>query len=205
MTPEIFISDVLDSVGLASLTVGDDFRFGANRAGDFDLLTKWGIKKGIEVMNTETFNYEDQRVSSTRIRKALLNDDFQLAEILLGRPYTFSGKVVHGQHLGRTIGVPTANIWLPKQKLPISGVYAVRTSFDGKSFDGIANMGTRPTVGGSNPVLEVHLFNFDQEIYSKRLTVQFVNKIREEKKFENLDMLKSQIQKDITTAKNLLK
>tara|TARA_Y100000022_G_scaffold31806_1_gene25104 strand:- start:918 stop:1253 length:336 start_codon:yes stop_codon:yes gene_type:complete len=109
------------------------------------------------------------------------------------------------QHLGRTIGVPTANIWLPKQKLPISGVYAVRTTFDGKSFDGIANMGTRPTVGGSNPVLEVHLFNFDQEIYSKRLTVQFVNKIREEKKFENLDMLKSQIQKDITTAKNLLK
>jgi riboflavin kinase/FMN adenylyltransferase len=94
MTPEIFISDVLDSVGLASLTVGDDFRFGANRAGDFDLLKKWGSKKGIEVMNTETFNYEDQRVSSTRIRKALLNDDFQLAEILLGRPYTFSGKVV---------------------------------------------------------------------------------------------------------------
>ena len=84
-------------------------------------------------------------------------------------------------------------------------MYAVRTTFDGKSFDGIANMGVRPTVGGSNPVLEVHLFNFDQDIYSKRLTVQFVNKIREEKKFENLDMLKSQIQKDITTAKNLLK
>ena len=205
MTPEIFISDVLDSVGLASLTVGDDFRFGANRSGDFDLLKKWGSKKGIEVMDTETFNYKNQRVSSTRIRSALLNDDFQLAEILLGRPYTFSGKVVHGQHLGRTIGVPTANIWLPKQKLPISGVYAVRTSFDGESFDGIANMGIRPTVGGSNPVLEVHLFNFDQEIYSKRLTVQFINKIREEKKFENLDMLKSQIQKDITTAKNLLK
>ena len=142
-------------------------------------------------MNTETFNYEDQRVSSTRIRNALLNDDFQLADALLGRPYTFSGKVVHGQHLGRTIGVPTANIWLPKQNLPISGVYAVRTAFDDEvSFDGIANMGIRPTVGGSNPVLEVHLFNFDQDIYSKRLTVQFVNKIREEKKFENLDMLK---------------
>ena len=103
--------------------------------------------------------------SSTRIRKALLENNFSLAKELLGRPYTFAGKVVHGQHLGRTIGVPTANIWLPRQNLPISGVYAVRTTFDGKSFDGIANMGVRPTVGGSNPVLEVHLFNFDQEIW----------------------------------------
>ncbi len=205
MTPEIFISDVLDSVGLSSLTIGDDFRFGANRAGDFDLLKKWGSEQGIEVMNTETFKHDNERVSSTRIRNALLNDNFELAEALLGRPYTFSGKVVHGQHLGRTIGVPTANIWLPKQKLPISGVYAVKITFENNSYNGIANMGIRPTVGGSNPVLEVHLFNFNEDIYSKRLTIQFINKIRDEKKFESLDMLKLQIQKDITTAKNLLK
>ena len=200
MTPEIFISDILDSVGLISLTVGDDFRFGANRAGGFELLKEWGHKKNIEVANTETFEYLNERVSSTRIREALLENNFSLAQDLLGRPYIFSGKVVHGQHLGRTIGIPTANIWLPKQKPPISGVYAVRCFLDKKPIDGIANMGVRPTVGGSHPVLEVHLFNFNSNIYSKRLDVQFINKIRDEKKFKNLDMLKSQIQDDIKTA-----
>ncbi|MDC0405437.1 bifunctional riboflavin kinase/FAD synthetase [Gammaproteobacteria bacterium] len=204
MTPETFISDILEPVGLLSLTVGDDFRFGANRAGDFQLLREWGSKNNINVTNTETYLHLNERVSSTRIRKALLENNFSLAKELLGRPYTFAGKVVHGQHLGRTIGIPTANIWLPKQKLPISGVYAVRCSLDNKSIDGIANMGVRPTVGGSHPVLEVHLFNFNSNIYSKRLDVQFINKIREEKKFKNLDMLKSQIQEDIKTAKIFL-
>jgi riboflavin kinase/FMN adenylyltransferase len=204
MTPELFISDILEPAGLLSLTVGDDFRFGANRAGDFQLLQEWGSKNNIDVSNTETYEYLNERVSSTRIRKALLENNFSLAKKLLGRPYTFSGKVVHGQHLGRTIGIPTANIWLPKQKLPISGVYAVRCSLDNKSINGIANMGVRPTVGGSHPVLEVHLFNFNSNIYSQRLDVQFINKIREEKKFKNLDMLKSQIQEDIKTAKFFL-
>ena len=130
---------------------------------------------------------------------------FNLAKNLLGRAYTFSGKVVHGQHLGRTIGVPTANLWLPKQKLPISGVYAVKCNLENNIYDGIANMGIRPTVGGTQPVLEVHLFEFNSNIYSKRLNVEFIRKIREEKKFKNLDMLKSQIQKDIKAAKNLLR
>ena len=204
MTPEIFISDILDSVGLLSLTVGDDFRFGANRSGGFKLLQEWGQTNNIEVANTETYEYLNERVSSTRIRKALLENNFSLAQDLLGRPYIFSGKVVHGQHLGRTIGIPTANIWLPKQKLPISGVYAVRCFLDKKPIDGIANMGVRPTVGGSHPVIEVHLLNFNSNIYSKRLDVQFINKIRDEKKFKNLDMLKSQIQEDIKTAKFFL-
>ena len=204
MTPEIFISNILEPTGLSSLTVGDDFRFGANRAGDFELLKKWGVKNNVNVFNTDTYEYLNKRVSSTRIRKALLENNFALAKNLLGRPYTFSGKVVHGQHLGRTIGIPTANIWLPRQKLPISGVYAVRCSLDNQSIDGIANMGLRPTVGGSNPVLEVHLFNFDSNIYSKRLEVEFINKIREEKKFANLSVLKSQIQEDIKTAKIFL-
>ena len=194
----------MEPAGLLSLTVGDDFRLGANRAGDFQLLQEWGSKNNIDVSNTETYEYLNERVSSTRIRKALLENNFSLAKELLGRPYTFSGKVVHGQHLGRTIGIPTANIWLPKQKLPISGVYAVRCSLDNKSINGIANMGVRPTVGGSHPVLEVHLFNFNSNIYSQRLDVQFINKIREEKKFKNLDMLKSQIQEDIKTAKIFL-
>ena len=194
----------MDSINLRSFTVGDDFRFGANREGDTNQLREWGKEKNILVENTETIIYKGERVSSTRIRKALANDDFKLAEELLGRPYTFSGKVVHGQHLGRTINIPTANLWLPKQKLPINGVYAVKCNLDNNTYQGIANMGLRPTVGGTNPVLEIHLFDFDQDIYSKRLRVKFIKKIRDEKKFENLDMLKLQIQKDISIAKNFI-
>ena len=204
MPPKDFISKILDSINLKSFTVGDDFRFGANREGDTDQLRVWGKEKNILVENTETIMFEEERVSSTRIRRALINNDFNLAEKLLGRPYTFSGKVVHGQHLGRTIDIPTANLWLPKQKLPIKGVYAVQCSLENNKYQGIANMGLRPTVGGKKPVLEIHLFNFDNDIYSRRLRVKFIKKIRDEKKFDNLDMLKLQIQKDISIAKFFL-
>ena len=204
MSPENFISEILDSINLVSFTVGDDFRFGADRKGDTDLLKNWGQKNGILVENTETVILDGQRVSSTRIREELLNNNFNNAEKLLGRPYTFSGKVVHGQHLGRTINIPTANIWLPNQRLPIKGVYAVKCKLNNLTLKGIANMGVRPTVGGEKPVLEVHLFEFNENIYSQRLQVKFIEKIRDERKFENLDMLKSQIQKDISIAKNIL-
>ena len=204
MSPEAFISDILDSINLVSFTVGDDFRFGQDRKGDTALLREWGDKKNILIENTETILFEGERISSTRIRNAILGNNFTLAENLLGRPYTFSGKIVHGQHLGRTIDVPTANIWLPKQKLPIKGVYAVECILEGQAFSGIANMGIRPTVGGNKPVLEIHLFKFNKDIYSKRLTVRFIQKIRDEKKFDNLDMLKLQIQKDISKAINIL-
>ena len=204
MSPENFISEILDSINLVSFTVGDDFRFGADRKGDTDLLKDWGQKNGILVENTETVILDGQRVSITRIREELLNNNFNNAEKLLGRPYTFSGKVVHGQHLGRTINIPTANIWLPNQRLPITGVYAVKCKLNNLSLKGIANMGVRPTVGGEKPVLEVHLFEFNENIYSQRLQVKFIEKIRDERKFENLDMLKSQIQKDISIAKNIL-
>ena len=204
MSPDDFISQILDSINLVSFTVGDDFRFGAGRKGDTDLLKNWGEKKGILVENTETINLDGQRVSSTRIREELLNNNFNNAEKLLGRPYTFSGKIVHGQHLGRTINIPTANIWLPNQRLPIKGVYAVKCTLNDQNLNGIANMGVRPTVGGEKPVLEVHLFEFNENIYSQRIRVKFVEKIRDEKKFDNLDMLKSQIQEDISIAKNIL-
>jgi len=205
MSPEAFISDILDSINLVSFTVGDDFRFGQDRKGDTALLREWGDKKNILVENTETILFEGERISSTRIRNAILGNNFILAENLLGRPYTFSGKIVHGQHLGRTIDVPTANIWLPKQKLPIKGVYAVECILEGQTYSGIANMGIRPTVGGNKPVLEIHLFKFNKDIYSKRLTVRFIQKIRDEKKFDNLGMLKLQIQKDISKAINILR
>ena len=204
MSPENFISEILESINLVTFTVGDDFRFGQDRKGDIELLRNWGKEKNILIENTETILFDSMRISSSRIRRALTENNFDLAENLLGRPYTFSGKVVHGQHLGRTIDIPTANIWLPKQKLPINGVYAVECYLNNQIIQGIANMGVRPTIGGSSPVLEIHLFEFDKDIYSERLIVKFIKKIRDEKKFDNLDMLKLQIQEDILIAKNIL-
>ena len=204
MTPNSFLDDVLAQLNLKHLIIGDDFRFGAERAGDFQLLKNWGKCKGTEVIANKTVSRDGLRISSTRIREALLQSKFELAAQLLGRPYTFSGKVVYGKQLGRTIGVPTANLWIPKQRLPIAGVYAVKCSLAGASFNGIANMGIRPTVDGSKPVLEIHIFNFSESIYGQRLTVEFKNKLRDEKKFDNIDLLKEQILQDISQAKEIL-
>ncbi len=201
MTPEVFLSKVLSNLSIKKLVIGDDFRFGANREGDFAFLQDWGVKNKIEVEKTETFIIKDQRVSSTRIRECLLANDFNEAKELLGRPYTFSGKVVFGKQLGSQLGVPTANLWLPKNKLPIAGVYIVKVLFEGKEFGGIANMGTRPTVDGQTPVLEVHILEFSQRIYGKKITVEFCKKVRDERKFDGLEALKEQIFKDISTAK----
>ena len=204
MTPQTVLDEVLAQLNLKHLIIGDDFRFGAQRAGDFELLKNWGKSNGTEVIANKTVSLNGSRVSSTRIREALLQSNFQLAKSLLGRPYTFSGKVVYGQQLGRTIGVPTANLWIPKQRLPIAGVYAVKCLLGGELLNGIANMGTRPTVDGSKPVLEIHIFNFNESIYGQRLTVEFTNKLRDEKKFDNIDLLKEQILLDISQAKQIL-
>ena len=204
MTPQSFLDDVLAQLNLKHLIIGDDFRFGAERAGDFQLLRNWGKSNGTEVIANKTVSKDGLRISSTRIREALLQSKFELAAQLLGRAYTFSGKVVYGKQLGRTIGVPTANLWIPKQRLPIAGVYAVKCSLAGESFNGIANMGIRPTVDGSKPVLEIHIFDFSESIYGQRLTVEFKNKLRDEKKFDNIDLLKEQILQDISQAKEIL-
>ena len=200
MTPRNFLDKVLLRLNIKKLILGDDFRFGANREGDFNLLKKWGSENSIEVSNTETFKMEGERVSSTWIRKALTNNDFELATKLLGRPFTYAGKVVYGQQLGAQLGIPTANLWLPKNKLPISGVYIVKALLNKKVLNGIANMGIRPTIGGELPVLEVHLLDFSQSIYGQTLTVEFLKKVRDEKKFENTTALKEQIFKDISTV-----
>ena len=201
MTPEDFIEKVLSRLSIKKIVIGDDFRFGANREGDFKFLNNWGKENNILVEKTETFSLSDERVSSTRIRSCLIDGDFDKAKELLGRPYTFTGKVVYGQQLGRKLGVPTANLWLPKNKLPIAGVYIVRVEFEGKNYGGIANMGTRPTVGGQNPVLEIHLLEFSENLYGKKIAVEFLKKVREEKKFDGLDQLKDQIFKDISSAR----
>jgi riboflavin kinase/FMN adenylyltransferase len=204
MTPEKFINNVLGNLNSHYLTIGDDFKFGNRRKGDYEMLENWGSLNDVIVQQTPTYLRGDRRYSSSWIREALDKDDFELAAELLGRRYTFSGKVVSGNSLGRTIGVPTANLWLPKSNLPIKGVYAVKVHYEKEILLGIANMGIRPTIGGENPVLEVHIFDFDKNLYGKRIEVEFCNKIREEKKFSNLEELKSQIHKDIELSKNLL-
>ena len=201
-TPEDFLEKILLRLNIKKLIIGDDFRFGANREGDFELLKNWGKENSIEVAKTETYKVNGERVSSTRIREALTKDKFEIASKLLGRPFTYSSKVVYGNQLGAQLGIPTANLWLPKNKLPISGVYIVKSFLGNKEFKGIANMGIRPTIGGESPVLEVHLLNFSENIYGKKLTVEFIKKVREEKKFKNLDVLKDQIFKDISTAES---
>ena len=201
MTPETFIDEVLSRLSIKKMVIGDDFRFGANRKGDFNFLKDWGNRNNVRIEKTETFTLNDERVSSSRIRNCLTSDAFESAKELLGRPYKFHGKVVYGQQLGRTLGVPTANLWLPRNKLPISGVYIVNVEFEKRVYGGIANMGIRPTVGGQNPVLEVHIFNFSGSLYGKKINVEFLKKIRDEKKFNGLDELKEQIFKDIAFAK----
>ena len=204
MSPEIFIEKVLGSLNISNLMIGDDFRFGQDRKGDFLMLKDWSKSQGISLSKLPTYSIDNRRVSSTWIRETLSLSDFSTAKKLLGRPYSFEGKVVHGNRLGRSIGFPTANIWLPKNNLPIKGVFSVKISIDMSEFEGIANIGIRPTVGGTSPVLEVNIFDFKKEIYGKRIKVEFVKKIRDEKKFDSLDDLKKQIAKDVNTAKKQL-
>ena len=204
MSPEIFIEKVLGPLNISNLMIGDDFRFGQDRKGDFLMLKDWSKSQGISLSKLPTFLIDNRRVSSTWIRETLSLSDFSTTKKLLGRPYSFEGKVVHGNRLGRSIGFPTANIWLPKNNLPIKGVFSVKISIDVSEFEGIANIGIRPTVGGTSPVLEVNIFDFKKEIYGKRIKVEFVKKIRDEKKFDSLDDLKKQIAKDVNTAKEQL-
>ena len=201
MTPETFIKEVLSRLSIKKIIIGDDFRFGANREGDFNFLKNWGNENNIIIEKTQTFFIHNERVSSTRIRECLTKVDFETAKELLERPYTFTGKVVYGQQLGTQLGVPTANLWLPQNKLPIAGVYIVKVEAEGETYGGIANMGTRPTVDGQNPVLEVHILGFSGNLYGKKIKVEFLKKVRDEKKFNGLDELKEQIFKDISTAK----
>lgn len=205
-SPNDFMQDVLiGGLGIRYLCVGDDFRFGKKRAGDFSMLKDFGVKNGFDVEAHDTFEIAGQRVSSGRIRDALSSSDLALAETLLGRPFTLSGRVTQGQQLGRTIGFPTANIALTGFASPISGVFSVRVQHPlHGSLLGVANVGIRPTVDGTEKRLEVHLFDFDADIYGDTIDVSFHKKIRDEKKFANVDRLKDQIQLDAALARELL-
>jgi riboflavin kinase/FMN adenylyltransferase len=192
---------LVKGLGVKHLVVGDDFRFGNDRTGDFRFLKQAGAEQGFTVENTHTFEWHGDRVSSTRVRECLEQGDFNSASVMLCRAFFMSGRVVHGQKLGRTIGVPTAN-FLPKRvRTPVSGVFAVEVRGLDQIYQGVANLGTRPTLGGEQVRLEVHLLNFKGDLYGKHLRVMFRHKIRDEKKFDGLDSLTAAIQQDIETAK----
>ncbi|HSG63139.1 MAG TPA: bifunctional riboflavin kinase/FAD synthetase [Pseudomonadales bacterium] len=204
MSAERFISQVfVEKLGVKYLIVGDDFAFGKGREGNFDTLLSMGQSSGFEVQDTATLEHEQERVSSSRIREALVEADFACVEHLLGRPYSMSGRVVMGQQLGRTMGAPTANIQLRRLRSPLAGVYAVEIDgIDGKRYQGVANVGTRPTIGDlSKAILEVHVFNFDGNLYGKHLEVLFRHKLRDEKKFSSLDELKNNIARDFDAGR----
>jgi len=193
---------VVDGLGVRHLEVGDDFRFGCDRAGDFDFLVEAGKRYGFTVEAANTVVQDGLRVSSTKVRTALANADFALAAHLLGRPYTITGRVLHGQKLARQLGTPTANIQLKRRRIPLSGVYLTSAEIDGTRWPGVANIGVRPTVAGDGrPHLEIHLLDFAGDLYGRRLTVEFHQKLREEQRFASLEALKSAIDADIAAAR----
>lgn len=205
MSAQNFISDLLvKQLGVTFLAVGDDFKFGVGRSGDFSMLHSQAAAQGFDVVSTQSFRMDNNRISSTAIRDALSVGDFDLANAMLGRPFEIAGNVVHGEQNGRKIGFPTANILLKRQKSPISGVFAVKVHYNNKRYNGVANVGHRPTLNGKRMQLEAHLFDFEQDLYSKYLRVEFVSKIRDEIKFSDFETLTAQINKDAEQAKRLL-
>ncbi|WP_036247879.1 bifunctional riboflavin kinase/FAD synthetase [Methylobacter sp. BBA5.1] len=203
---EQFVADILiKKLNVRHLVVGDDFHFGKARRGNFAMLKEKGEAFGFQVEDTGSYQLDGLRISSTLIRDALGAGDLDEAERLLGRCYSVCGRVAHGDKRGRTIGYPTANIRMFRKNTPVVGVYAVTmTGIDGREFEGVANVGTRPTFdGGSKVILETHLFDFDKEIYGRYVEVHFKRKIRDEMRFRSLEELKAQIVKDVADTKKI--
>jgi riboflavin kinase/FMN adenylyltransferase len=207
LEPKKFIQRILlDGLEVKYLVVGDDFRYGKARGGNFEMLEAAGRERGFPVMNMHTFCVGTERASSTRIREALQQGDLSGAALLLGRPYWMSGRVAHGDKRGRTIGFPTANIFLHRTLVPVDGVFAVEMhGIDEQPLCGVANVGNRPTVDGTRSLLEVHLFDFDREIYGRHVRVCFLKKLRPERKFDSFDVLKLQIQQDAEQARDFFR
>ena len=207
MPAEEFIRRILvDGLGVKYLVVGDDFRFGRDREGTFEHLQAAGEQYGFQVVNMHTFSVEGERVSSTRVRLALEQGQLDEAVRLLGRDFRMSGRVAHGEKLGRKLGFPTANIFLHRKAAPLQGIFVVEVyGLDKEPWPGVASLGTRPTVDGTRTILEVHLFDFDEQIYGRHIQVSFLHKLRDEEKYDSLTELKVQIQKDVDAAQAYFK
>lgn len=206
MSAATFIERVLvEALAIRFLVVGDDFRFGRDRCGDFALLKDAGTAHHFQVEATDTFYLGGERISSTRVRAALAEGEMERAEQLLGHPFRISGRVRHGDKRGRTIGFPTANLALKRCATPVGGVFAV--TLEGaqlRSHPGVANVGRRPTVNGERPQLEVHLLDFSGDLYGAHLDVDFRHKIRGEQRFPDLAALTAQIGRDVEATRRLL-
>ena len=207
MPAEKFIDEILvEKLGVRYLVVGDDFRFGHGRDGNFDMLVKAGKQHGFHVVNMHSFLVDQARVSSTQIREALAKGDLSVAEKLLGRPYRIAGRVAHGDKRGRNIGFPTANIYVHRKVTPLTGVFAVEMfGLEEEPVAGVANLGIRPTVNGTKCILEVHLFDFNRDIYGRYIYVNFLKKLRDEQRFNSFDELKRQIELDALQAREFFK
>lgn len=206
LSPEAFVREYLvDGLGTRYLAVGDDFRFGRDRAGDFVSLLRAGRDHGFEVADTPSCMLDGQRVSSTAVRRALAQGDLGLAARLLGRHYEMSGRVVEGRRLGRSLGFPTANLRPGRRVLPVTGVFAVWVrGVAPNPWPAVANLGTRPTMQGTEPLLEAHLFGYSGELYGRRITVEFVARLRDEQRFEDVASLIAQMHRDAELARQVL-
>ncbi|WP_411816620.1 bifunctional riboflavin kinase/FAD synthetase [Hyphococcus sp. DH-69] len=207
MPPGNFIEDVLKKqLGLAGVVAGADFRFGAGRAGDGEMLKERGEELGLKVKLVDVISNGSgaDKFGSSDVRKALLEGDVQRAAEILGRPWSVVATVEEGRKLGRTIGFPTANMMLGEIIAPRQGVYACRATVDGKTYDAVSNFGRRPTVGADAPLLETNFFDFDSDLYGREIEVEFIAFLREEKKFNGLEELSAQIALDCKQAKEIL-
>lgn len=208
MEAETFVRKILvEGLGVRHLYVGDDFRFGQGRKGDVALLRAMGADNGFTVDDLPTVELAGGRISSTRIREALVAGDLETARACLGRAYRIYGRIAHGDKRGRTIGFPTANVDLHRKVSPLQGVFAVRLEgvAGEPALPGVANIGTRPTVTGDpRYLLEVHLFDFAREIYGEHVQVEFVQRIRQEKRFDSFEQLRHQIELDSLEAREIL-
>ena len=205
LSADDFIDRILvQGLGVRHLIIGDDFRFGKGRCGDFALLHGAGQRHGFGVEAMHTIEIDCERVSSSAVREALAAGDLEHSARLLGRPYCISGRVVHGDKIGRKLGWPTANIQLKRKRVALTGVFAATVSgIDKRHLPGAASLGVRPTLGlGLRPVLEVHLFDFDQEIYGAHVTVHLLHKFRDEMKFDSFEALTAQIARDVAVTQN---
>jgi riboflavin kinase/FMN adenylyltransferase len=207
LSAEAFIHDFLvRDLGMRALVIGDDFRFGKNRSGDFAMLQRLAGELHYEVRSVAKCQLGDERVSSTLVRQYLQQGDCGRVAELLGRPFSMSGAVVQGRQLGRQLGVPTANVQLQVAAVPMTGVFAVEVLLDGALLHGVANLGYKPTIGQDMAAsLEVHLFDFAADIYGLRLQVRFMHKLRDERKFDGLDALKQQILQDLQAGRRALR
>lgn len=200
--PSEFIEDLLlNRLGVQHLIVGDDFCFGKNRAGNFAMLQQASVQYGFGLTSTASLLKHNQRVSSTLIREALAQDQFERATDMLGREFSLMGRVRHGAKLGRQLGFPTANVWLYRKTLPLQGVYAVEAITKDGRWHGVANIGSRPTVAGRVEQLEAHFFDFQGDLYGQQIEVVLKHKIRAEQKFASVDELQAQIQRDAAAAR----